>query len=158
MTALFPWFVFVHIVGLVLFVACHGVSMFAAFRMRARPDRSQVTLLLELSNTSNRAMYLGLLLLAVGGLGAGAAQGLLTAGWVVSTTVVLVLVIVAMYAVGARFYYGLRDRLATAADAPTFLSDEELASTLRNRIPDILAAIGVGGLVVMIWLMVVKPI
>ena len=35
MAELYPWFVYVHILGLVIFAVCHGVSMFVAFRVRA---------------------------------------------------------------------------------------------------------------------------
>lgn len=158
MTALFPWFVFAHIAGLVMFAACHGVSMFAAFRMRARPERAQVAPLLELSQLSSGAMYLGLVLLALGGLGAAAAQDLVLSGWVVATTVILVVVLVVMYAVGARFYYGLRDRLAVSGSDPEALGDAELATLLDNHIPDVLAAVGGFGIVAMLWLMILKPI
>src|SRR5215218_101745 len=33
MTALYPWFVFAHLVGLVLFAISHGASAFVAFRV-----------------------------------------------------------------------------------------------------------------------------
>ena len=67
---MYPWLVFVHLLGLIVFVAMHGVAMFVAFRIRPERDAAVVKLLLALSSRANQAMYLGLLLLGIGGLGA----------------------------------------------------------------------------------------
>ena len=34
MGSLYPWFVFAHVGGTVLFVGAHGISMWVAFRVR----------------------------------------------------------------------------------------------------------------------------
>jgi hypothetical protein len=68
----YQWLVVVHLVGLVVFAVCHGVSVFVAFRIRGSRDRSLVLELLALSQRANQFAYLGLLLLIVGGIGAGA--------------------------------------------------------------------------------------
>ena len=83
---------------------------------------------------------------------------MLTKTWVLATGAVLIAVLVAMFALAAGFYYPLRRRLgdeATAGGAP--LSGDALAAALDNRRPDLLAAIGFGGLIVMVALMVFKP-
>jgi hypothetical protein len=69
-----------------------------------------------------------------------------------------VVVIGAMFAVAAGFYYPLRRRLEErSADGTPTLTGDRLAAALDNRRPDILAAIGFGGLLVMVGLMVLKP-
>ena len=155
---MYQWFVVLHLAGLVLFALCHGVSMFVAFRIRGRRDRSLVRELLDLSQRANQVAYIGLLLLIVGGIGASLEAGWLSSTWVVATTVTLIVVIVAMYAIGAGYYYPLRKQLGEpgAGGDPT-LDGDRLAAALESRRPDLLAAVGLGGLLLMIGLMVLKP-
>src|SRR5262245_66161501 len=108
---MYQWLVFLHLIGLVLFVMTHGVSMFVAFRVRADPQPDTARLLLGLSQRANQAMYLGLLLLGIGGLGAAWNANQLTTSWVVASYVVLFLVLIGMWAIGAGFYYPLREAL-----------------------------------------------
>ena len=79
-------------------------------------------------------MYLGFLLLGIGGLGAAASVGWLTATWVVASYVVIVVVILLMYMVGAGFYYTLRDGPEGTEKTPR-LYDAELVARLDNRRP-----------------------
>ncbi len=153
---MYQWLVFVHLVGLVLFLLTHGVSMWVAFTVRRNPEPDTARLLLGLSSRANGVMYLGLLLLAIGGLGAAWNAGSLLAGWVVASYVVLVVIIVAMYAMGAGYYYPLRDALSPKAGA-TPIDAAELARRVANRRPEALTLVGVGGLVVLVWLMALKP-
>ena len=152
---MYQWLVFLHLVGLVLFVSMHGVSMWVAFRVRRTPDPDTGRLLLDMSQRGNQIMYLGLLLLGIGGLGAAWQADLLLAPWIVASYVVVVVIILGMYAVGAGFYYPLREALAPKEGPP--IEAAELASRLDNRRPELLALIGGGGLVILIWLMVLKP-
>ena len=156
---MYQWLVVVHLVGLVVFAVCHGVSAFVAFRIRGSRDRTLVLELLALSQRANQFAYLGLLLLLVGGIGAGAQSGVLTKTWVLATGAVFIAVLVAMFALAAGYYYPLRRRLGEAAPAGSGeLSGDELAAALDSRRPDLLAAIGFGGLLVMIALMVFRPV
>jgi hypothetical protein len=101
-------------------------------------------------------MYLGLLLLGIGGLGAAGSAGLLTAPWIVASYVVLIVVFIAMYALGAGFYYPLREELDGTDGAPA-LDSGAMVTRLQNRRPEALSLLGFGGLAVLIWLMVFKP-
>ncbi len=75
----------------------------------------------------------------------------------IATSVVLIVVLVAMFALAAGFYYPLRRRMADDAGGGAGLDGDELVAALDNRRPEILAAVGLGGLLVMIALMVLKP-
>ena len=153
---MYQWFVFLHLIGLVLFVAMHGVAMFVAFRIRSERDTNVAKLLLGMSSRANQVMYLGLLALGVGGLGAAAINGWLISPWVVASYAVLIAVFIAMYAIGAGFYYPLREAL-DGAKGTTPIDGAELGSRLSNRRPELLAVFGFGGLAVLTWLMVFKP-
>jgi uncharacterized membrane protein len=153
----YQWLVALHLLGLVVFVMCHGVSMFVAFRIRREPNRAVIAALLGLSSRANQVMYVGLIALIVGGLGAGWNAGLLTASWVVASYVVLIVTFVIMSAVGSGFYYPLRDGLA-GTEKTARLDDEALTRTLStSRRPEVLAAVGMTALVILVWLMVLKP-
>jgi hypothetical protein len=154
---MYQWLVFIHLIGLVLFLLMHGVSMWAAFSVRSDPRPESARLLLGLSMRANQAMYLGLLLLVIGGLGAAWNANQLTAGWIVASYVVLVIVIAGMYAVGASFYYPLREAVLPKDGGPPTIDAAELARRVDNRRPEALAIVGLGGLVVLVWLMTLKP-
>jgi len=154
---MYQWLVFVHLVGLVLFLLMHGVSMWAAFGVRSDPRPETARVLLGLSMRANQAMYLGLLLLIVGGLGAAWNANQLTAGWIVASYVVLIVVIAGMYALGASFYYPLREALLPKDGGPSTIDAAELAQRVANRRPEGLAVVGLGGLLILTWLMVLKP-
>lgn len=155
---MYPWFVFLHVVGLLVFVAAHGVSGWVAFRVRGEADRRVVTALLGMSLQATRAAYLGLLALGIGGLGAAWSAGLLTAPWVVGSYIVVAVVLVVMYAVASPFYMGLRKALEAPPGGDGPIDDAELAARLQNRRPELLVTVGVAGLVILVWLMSVKPV
>lgn len=158
MAALYPWFVFAHLVGLVLFAVAHGASAFMAFRVRGERDRSVVAALLRTGELSLGPMYVGLLLLALGGLGAAAAADLWSAPWILASIVVFVVVLVAMWAVASPYYMNLRkDLQAVGEDGRPTLDDAELVRRLDTRRPEILTTVGAVGLLVLVWLMVIKP-
>ena len=73
MAEFYPWFVFAHLLGLVLFAVGHGGSVFMAFRLRSERDPVVVDALLKVGQLSVGPMYIGLLLLIIGGLGAAPA-------------------------------------------------------------------------------------
>ncbi len=154
---MYLWLVALHLVGLVVFVMCHGVAMFVAFRIPKERNRDVIVALLDLSSRANQAMYIGLLLLAIGGFGAAWNVGWLLAPWVVASYVVLIVTIVVMYAAGSGFYYPLREGLEGTEKTPR-LDDEELFTKLATSSrPFLLAAVGLTALVVLVWLMVLKP-
>ena len=154
---MYQWLVVLHLLGLILFVMCHGVSMFVAFRIRKETSREMVGAFLSLSNRATQAMYLGLILLIVGGLGAAWNNNWLTAAWVIASYVVLIVTLVVMWAVGSGYYYPLREGLVGTEKTP-MLDDAALVQTLStSRRPEILGAVGIAALAILTWLMVFKP-
>lgn len=153
---MYTWFVLLHLVGLVIFSAMHGVSMAVSFWIRSQTERATIATLLALSSRAVQVAYLGLILLGVGGLGAAANVGWLTSSWVVASYIVLAVVVVAMYAVAAPYYYGLRGAMAGEKGAPP-IDDVEVRARLASKRPEALAIIGGLGLLALVWLMVMKP-
>jgi hypothetical protein len=153
---MYPWLVALHLVGLVVFLLAHGVSMWVAFRIRGERNRDVVAAMLALSLRASRVVYVGLLLLGLGGLGAAWSAGLLAAPWNLAAYGVVVAVLVAMFAIASPYYHGLRAEIAGTADTPP-LDDAALAARLRTRRPELLATIGGLGVVALVLLMSVKP-
>ncbi|HEU0244041.1 MAG TPA: DUF2269 family protein [Candidatus Limnocylindrales bacterium] len=153
---MYPWLVTLHLLGLVVFLLAHGVSISVAFRVRGERRRDAVVTLLDLSGRATQVVYVGLALLGVGGLGAAWSAGLLTAPWVVLSYVIVVVTLFAMYAVASPYYHGLRAAIGGTADAPP-LDDEALDRRLRTRRPELLATLGGVALVCLVVLMTVKP-
>ena len=60
---LYPWLVFVHIFGVLLFAFGHGTSSVVAFKVRGERERARIAALLEVSQVSTGVMYVGLLVL-----------------------------------------------------------------------------------------------
>jgi uncharacterized membrane protein len=155
MAEFYPWFAFAHVVGLVVFAIAHGVSAFVAFRVRTQRDPSLVADTLELSRLAIWPMYVGLLLLAIGGLGAAWIGDLLAKPWVLGSIGVLVVVLAVMYSVATPYY--MRIRRALGPDAQPPLTSDDLARMLDTRRPEVLLVVGSVGLLILVWLMVLRP-
>jgi hypothetical protein len=152
----YQWFVFTHLIGLVLFVFAHGASAFASFQIKALRDPMAIGGYLTLSQQAVRTSYIGLLLLLIGGAGAATVGDQWAKPYVWISIIVLVLVVGAMYGVGSRYYMRLRTLLLASEGAPP-ISQQALADYLNSRVPETLAGIGGLGFLILVWLMVIKP-
>lgn len=161
MAALYPWFVFAHVVGVVVFAISHGASVFVAFRVRRERDPATIDSLLSVSKLAIGPMYIGLALIILGGLGAAAAADLWFEPWILASVVVLFIVLGVMYSVAMPYYSRLRAAVsvgeAGASSADPTVSAEELGAMLDTRRPEALVTVGTVGLVLLVWLMVIKP-
>jgi hypothetical protein len=167
LTALYPWIVFVHVAAAFGFVLAHGVAVFIGFRIRRERDRARIAALLDLSTASLPMMYVSLLTLVVAGLGAAVVGGWLGQLWVWASIGVLVAVAVAMALIATGHYRRIRQLVGASISSRDAcgrepLSDaesleRELAARLRSPVPELLTGIGGAGLLLVIWLMVVKP-
>lgn len=161
MNPMYHWLVFTHIAGVVLFVAAHGVSIFAAFTVRGQRDPRAVAVLLTASKRAVAVAYLGLALLLVGGVGAAIMAGVMDRLWTVGSIVILVAVMSAMYALATTYYIGIRslvgDGLERGGEESPSVDRAVLDARLDSRRPEILVLIGGAGLATMLGLMVFKP-
>ena len=161
---LYPWLVYLHITGAFLFVFAHGVSAIVAFRLRSERDAGRMIALLELSTTSVGAMYVGLLTLLIAGVVAAINRNWFSQGWPWAAIIVLVVVAVAMYALASRYYAGIRQALGLPSmndkrgeQPPPPRPVDEVIALLDTRRPEQIAAVGFVGLLVILWLMILKP-
>jgi hypothetical protein len=161
---MYQWIVLLHISGAFLFAISHGAGVWVAFQLRRERDPRRIGALLDLSSASLNGLYLGLGLLLLGGIWAGIAGDWFKFLWIWAALVVLVAIIVLMYVVATPFFKELRTALGQrtmgmAKDArdPVPLPDAEIAAIAARTPVAILSAIGFGGLLIILWLMVLKP-
>ena len=153
---MYPWLVFVHLLGLIVFVAMHGVAMFVAFRIGRSATRPSSSCCSRCPHVPIRRCISDCCCSASVGSARRDTAGLLVAPWIVASYIVLIVVFIAMYALGAGFYYPLREELDGKEGAPP-LEGDALVARLQNRRPEALAVFGFGGLALLTWLMVFKP-
>jgi hypothetical protein len=161
----YPWVVLTHVLAAFGFAVAHGVSAYAAFAMRANSrDPAAVRTLLGLSSMSIGGLYISLLVVLVAGITAAIMGGWFGKGWPWAAIVVVVVIVIAMYAMASRYYANVRSAVGLPSmndkkgePPPPAVSGDELARLLDTRRPEALAAIGILGFVVLIWLMELKP-
>jgi uncharacterized membrane protein len=148
----YPWIVFLHVVGAFGFVFGHGASAFVSMAIRRETDAQRISAMLRISQLSLTVMYPSLLLLLAAGVAAGFIGEFWGALWLWLAIGLLVVELAAMYALAAPYYMNLRRALTD----PTVPNDEVVASMSSSR-PIVLAWVGIVGLLLIVWLMVVKP-
>ena len=156
------WIVLLHIVGAFIFVASHGVAIWMAMRITRERDPRRIAALLDLSSASLGGVYGGLLLLLVGGIWAAIDGGFFGRAWPWAAIGVLVAIVIVMYAVATPYFRRLREAVgATTRGSPGAiaapLSDDEVIAVARRSPVAVLTAVGGGGLLIILWLMVLKP-
>jgi hypothetical protein len=164
---LYPWLLVLHVLCVLGFLALHGVSMGVWWRARRERDRAKLATLLELSVGFMVPMSVAGLLLIVSGVLVGIAAAWWFNGqwWLWVSIGLLVLIVAVMTPMLAIPFSNMRRGLGMPSQAdlkagtvPTPVSDAELETLLTDRKPAIGAAIAIGGIAVITWLMETKPI
>lgn len=153
----YRWWKVLHVLGVLGFVAFHGVSILVAFRLRKERERTRIAELLQFSGSSVLGMYMSLLALIVFGVVAGFAGSWWGFWWIWISIALLVLTIVEMSAVARPYYESLKEAIQLRPSGVPRRSDEELDLMLRSRLAMFNAAWGLAALVVIAWLMIWKP-
>ncbi len=155
---MYRFWVFIHILGVAGFLMTHGVALYAMFAVRSVDgDRGRILTLCELSKRTTAPMYVSLLLLLLGGIGAGIDAHLFAQTWLWGSLVVLVLLMAAMSMTAAPYMTRLREGCTRWHDDTYPMSDEELQAQLAGPMTVIVAAYGGLGLLLILYLMVYKP-
>lgn len=157
---LYPWVVVAHIIAVIVTFGAHGVSAFAMFVVKRESDRARLSAILSLSSTALVAAGIALLVAVVLGIVAAIMGGHFGRLWPWASIVVVVIVWLAMTPMAAtpmsavRIALGLPVRGKIAG--PPGADADIVAAQARIR-PEIVAAIGLGAIAILVWLMEVKP-
>jgi hypothetical protein len=161
---MYEWLVLLHVAGAFLFVISHGASAWVVVALRRERDPARIRALADLSSTSLTTAYVGLLLLLIGGIWAGISRDWFRFGWIWAALGLFIVIAVAMYAIATPYFKRLRLALGQRvmgmpknAPEPTAAPDGDIAAIAATAPANTLVAVGLGGLLVILWLMVVKP-
>jgi uncharacterized membrane protein len=156
--------IFAHVLGAFMFVAGHGVSMFAVFQARKERDRGRLAAVLDLSGWSLGIAGIGMLLVLISGILAAFALERWDEIWLWASLVLFVVIGIAMTPIGGTYLRNLRLAIgqrpgnAKPGDPdPTPVSDGELAALQASKRPEVLLVVGAGGFVAILWLMMFRP-
>lgn len=152
----YGWWVFIHLVGVVGFVAAHGTSMAATLLMRRIRDPQQVSGILQLSAATVNAFYISTLVLLVGGIGAGIQGRWFSRGWIWVSLGLLIGVGILMFPMARGHFRRVRMVLELMGSGTTVTGDD-FARVLNSGNPILTAGTGVVALLFIVYLMVMKP-
>ena len=164
LTPYMPWLVFIHVAAAFMFVAGHGVTMYVAFAVRREKDRARLASLLDLSGWALATAGIGMLVVLVAGIVAGIVGNSWGRLWIWASLALFIAIGLVMTPIGGAWFnrlrigLGQRTRNLKAADPdPVPVSDGELAALQASTVPEQLLAIGGGGFLVILFLMMFKP-
>lgn len=155
---MYRYWVFLHIAGVIAFMAIHGVSMFTLYRVRGLDlDRARIADAIAFSGTTTRPMYISLGVLVVAGFIAGLQGKWLDDWWIWIAVVVLLVTTGLMTAIAAPYFRRITEACGVRPSGVPRTSDEELTAILKGPPANLITAIGAIGLLVILWLMIFKP-
>jgi uncharacterized membrane protein len=156
--------VFVHAATILLFFIAHGTSMAVAFALKRETDPARVRTLLDLSRFSLGPASIGFVVVGLlTGIAAGFMGGHWGSIWIWLSLVLFVLIgglmtpMASMRLKPIRVAAGMPVEGSGAPEAPPREDPAELARLLQAWNPLPLAAMGLTGFIVILWLMLAKP-
>ena len=160
---LYGWVVFVHAATILLFFIAHGTSMAVAFALTRERDPARVRALLDLSRFSLGApAFVAVIIGLLTGIVAGFMGDHWGRAWIWISLVVFVAIGGLMTPLASLRLQPMRTAAGMASGGPKPVEAQpedpsELARLLDAWNPVPLAAAGLTGFVVILWLMLAKP-
>jgi len=151
---MYRFWLFVHIGGLLLFVAGHGMSAAAGMRLRRERDPTRMAALLDASASARGSTYAGMALLGAGGLADAFLGHWWSAGWVWMSVGAFLAMAGILVALAIPYYRRLRQAVTRAASGG---GGEEIERLAQSPVPLTVLLVGLIGLGVILWLMVFEP-
>ena len=156
--------VLIHIIGVVLFVLAHAVSVVVLLLMQRERDPTALRRLLTLSRQSLLVALIGLAVWFLGGVLAGFSGNWWTSGrlWIWASLVLSILLIGLMTPMGRLYFNRVRESVGIdpetgAVDSAARVDPAAVEAAVASGQPLLLAALGTIGLLAIFWLMVAKP-
>ena len=150
---MYLWWKLLHILGALGFVGAHGATAGVALQLRRERDPVRVRALLDLSRSTRSWMYVSLIVLIAGGIVTGFLGHFWGEGWIWAGLGLLLLLLVAAFPLAVPYY--LRVRRAVEPGRET--TSAELEALLTSRRPIVIAVVQTIGILMIVWLMVLKP-
>jgi uncharacterized membrane protein len=152
----YGWWKFIHLAGVVGFVAAHGTSMAATVMLRRFKEPQQVAGILQLSAATVSAFYISTVVLLVGGVGAGVVGQWFDEGWIWVSLGLLIGVGILMFPIARRHFRRIR-MVLELMDTGTAVSRDDFIRVVSSGNPILTAGTGFVALLLIVYLMVLKP-
>ena len=156
--------VLIHVLGVLIFVLAHGVSVFVLFKLRSERDPTALRSLLDLSRSSLGLALIGFLMWFLGGILAGFSGNWWTSGryWIWASLLIAIVITGVMTPMGRLYLNRVREALGVdvktgKANTGFQVDGAAVETAIASGQPTLLAAIGLVGLGVLLWLMMAKP-
>jgi hypothetical protein len=157
--------IYIHIVGVFLFLLAHGVSAAVVLRLRRERDPAAVRTLVDLSARSIGVMSIGAAIWFFSGILLGFSGNYWGTGryWLWASLAVAVVVVGLMTPMGrlylnrVRLALGIDPRGPVGQPISTTVDAAALDAAITSGRPLLLVGIGFGGIMVLAWLMMFKP-
>jgi cytochrome bd-type quinol oxidase subunit 2 len=151
------WLLYAHILSVLVFLASHGVSIAVLYRVRSERDRSKIHDLVSLSGETTVPMYAALGAIVLTGVVAGIKFKSFRQWWIWLAIVLLVSTVALMVVVAKPYFARVKAACGVRPSGVPRVSDEELGEILTSSRAHVITAIGAGGLLAILYLMVFKP-
>ena len=164
MLAFVPWLIFLHTLSAFTFFLGHGTSVAMAFQIRKEKDFARIRAMLDLSESSLIVMGIAFLIMGLTGLIMPFMLKLWGKGWIWTSIVLMVIVVVQMAVMNDKRYKHLRRMVGLPymiggkkfpAEPPA--SQSEVEAHIRKMNIYELVAVGYVIPMIVLWLMVFKP-
>ena len=154
---MYQWLVFLHIAGVFAFLLAHGTSVAVMFRIRKERDRTKIRTLIELSGASMTGFYVSIAVLLATGVIAGVVGNWWGRLWIWLSLVLFLAIAGLMYPLATQYFRRVAGAASMRPSGAPMASDEELDELLSSSRPLVIALVGFGGILLILWLMVFKP-
>ena len=161
---MFRAFIFLHVLSVFIFLLAHGAGAKAMLAIRRERNLERIRNMIELSRSYTGVMYGSLLLILVTGIVNAFLGRLWGKGWIWVSLGLLIAIAFVMSYFGTQYFEKVLAALGLETYEsrkkgipPTPASPAELEALLCKSHPVLLATSGLGGLVVILWLMMYKP-
>jgi len=165
MLKIVPWIVFLHVLSALTFFLAHGTSVAMAFRLRYEKELERIRAMLDLSASTIQVMFISFLLLGLTGLALPFMLKLWNKGWIWTSIVLMLLVVVQMGLMSEKRYKHLRKlvglpyiRGSKELPAEEPADAEEVQEFIQKKLKVVeLIMVGYVIPVIVLWLMIFKP-
>ncbi len=151
------WALYFHIAAVLALLATHGASMLVLYRIRGERDRAKILSMLNLSGEAATPTYVSLVLVLATGVWNMFLIHSLTKAWVWLAIVILVAMVGLMMMVAKPYFVRVKAACEVRPSGVPRVSDEELTEITKSSTAHLITAIGVVGLLAILYLMVFKP-
>lgn len=164
MDSLYQWIKFIHVAAGFTFIMAHGTSIAFSFKLKEETDPTRVEAMFNLSGSMWNTYMISWLVLMIGGIVNGFMGHWWSRGWIWASLIIMLVVTVWMFVLGSRTYHPIRKAFGLPyqneskempAEEP--LPEKERLALINKTRPMEMLAVGYGGFIIILWLMIFKP-